>query len=214
LYVVLAVVAFGATFLLGGLTCPRKVVVVVEKPVEHIVEVNNTTPFEVMRDSVAKLLARLRKPTPEHHPEPRPVPETPFFMPQRQVLYGFSFVNGEYTASIFDSLEPHYRQETMTGLAENLLVEYDDASVTWSVRSWSNIKAGDFDKPEKWSFWRFTGSATLGWSPGNEVWTEARPGVLILGHLALGPYARLSLADLRGSHWQKLQLGAYATLVW
>ena len=103
--VILVVAAAVAAFIVGGLACPRKVMVLVAaKPGSHTSEVSDKEPFAVMQDSIAKLLAKLGKPTPGPKPEARPVPAEPFFVPQRQMIYGASLVDGELTLSIFDSL--------------------------------------------------------------------------------------------------------------
>jgi hypothetical protein len=136
-------------------------------------------------------------------------------MPQRQVIYGFSFTDGELVLSLFDSLAPHYRMETYSGMAENILVEYDDTASAWQIKSWTNVPTTLPGKPAaKWRPWRFTASATLGWLPGEAAYVEAAPGVLILGHVAVGPTVRWNFADLRSGKADRLRLGARMTVVW
>jgi hypothetical protein len=199
---VIGTVGLGGVFLAGHALWPRTVTVVVERPVTHIEHVNDSVPYPIYVDT-----GRTR-------PGLRPVPETTFWVPQRQVIYGFTRYGGLLTLSIFDSLAPHYRQ-VLQSTADSLRVSYDEPAGAWTIESWPSGTQAIPSAPAKpWRPWRFTGSATVGWAPGSEVWTEVRPGVLLLGHVAAGPYARLSLADLRGGRLQRLQLGAYVTVVW
>jgi hypothetical protein len=203
LWVVIGIVGLGGVFLAGHALWPRQVRVVVEREVVRVERVNDSVPYPVYVDTGRTI-----------RPEPRPVPETAFWVPQRQVIYGFTRYGGLLTLSVFDSLSPHYRQVEQS-TADSLRVSYNAPAGAWDIESWPTRQAEpERPKAQARRAWRLTASGTLGWSPGSGVWTELRPGVLFLGHAAVGPYARLSLDDLRGGRLERLQAGGFVTLVW
>ena len=203
----LAVLVIGG--LLGRQFWPRQVVVVVKKPAivqSHTVTFTDSGPMAVLKDSVAKLLVKLHVPVP-----PRPSLDQP------QLIYGLSYIGRQLTMSTVRNVEPRYGQETWTDIDENFVAIWRDTGALWDVTCWPNgpgTPTVQHAASKPWKPWRLTASATLGWFPGEAAYIEANPGVLLLGHLAVGPTVRWNFADLRSGKLQTLRVGGRISLSW
>ena len=208
----------------GHWAFPRVLVQPAPAPaVNHQIETDTLQPFPIMGVQqaavctvcVVRTVTVATVPIPPV-PEVRPVPQVQFWVPQRQMLYGFSIKNGVLTASIFDSLPPHYRQEKMSGVQQNVYMAWMRDAGSWSIQSWPNATPAPVPvvvvaKPRAW---RPTIEAGLSWYPGDSaIVVTASPGILVLGHLKASLDAQLTLNQIIAKSWRAARIGAGVSIV-
>jgi hypothetical protein len=203
----IAVVALIIGCVVGAVMFPRHVTVTQPGQIQtHTVIQQDSLPYAVLSDSIAKLLRKRGIPVP-------PAPSAN----QAQLIYGFSYIGKKLCLSILDTGATRFHEETFSSMEDNFYVAWRDTGAYWDVTSWPTsmtpeVVPAPVVKVVRW--WRPTVSAGVVWFPGNEAVVSVSPGILVLGHLKVGVDGRLTVGQARAQNWGALAVGILAELVW